>query len=135
MASPVRRLQNRTVRTARVELGCCERPWRRTASRFGHWFTIGSLVVLAVGCQKKSACLKNGVVVDIAGNHGHEASISAEPIQRGIGGVYPLRGGTHEHAMMLTDADMKALQDGKPVTTRSTSVDGHVHEIRVTCKE
>jgi hypothetical protein len=37
--------------------------------------------------------------------------------------------------MMLTDSDMKALQEGKPVTTRSTTVEGHVHEISVACKE
>jgi hypothetical protein len=103
--------------------------------RFGQWFVIGSLVVLTAGCQKKSTCMTNGVVVDIAGNHGHEASISAEHVRRGAGGMYPLRGGTHEHTMMLTDADMKALQDGKPITTRSTSVDSHVHEISVACKE
>jgi hypothetical protein len=101
----------------------------------GRWLTVGGLAVLVAGCQKKSACVTNGVAVDIAGNHGHEASIPAEHVRRGVGGMYPLRGGTHEHTMMLTDADMKALQDGKPVTTRSTSVNSHVHEISVACKE
>jgi hypothetical protein len=92
-------------------------------------------VLLSAGCQRKSACAKNGAVVDIAGNHGHETSISGEHVRRGVGGMYPLRGGAHEHTMMLTDADMRSLLDGKPVTTRSTSTDGHVHEISVACKE
>lgn len=105
--------------------------WSR---RLGRWLTVGGFVVIVAGCQKKSACETNGVVVDIAGNHSHEASISAEHIRRGEGRMYPLRGGTHQHTMMLTDADMKALQDGKSVTTRSTSVDGHVHEVVVACK-
>jgi hypothetical protein len=91
--------------------------------------------VLSAGCQKKSACVTNGVVVDIAGNHGHAADISAEHVRRGVGGIYPVTGGTHEHAMRLSDADMKALQEGRSVTTRSTSVNGHVHEIGVACRE
>jgi hypothetical protein len=93
------------------------------------------LFIAVTACQKKSDCLKNGVVVEIAGNHGHEAAIPTEQVERGAGKMYPVRGGTHEHTMNLTDADMKSLQAGSPVTTRSTTVQGHVHEIGVTCKK
>lgn len=107
------------------------RSWNQSA------FRVLSILALVgcQGCQEKSACIKNGVRVDVAGNHGHEVSVPTERVRGGVAGMYALRGGSHEHALLLTDADMKALHDGKPVTTRSSAVQGHVHEIGVTCKE
>lgn len=96
--------------------------------------TIAFLALALAGCQKKSDCVKNGVVVEIAGNHGHEVAIPTQHVEQGVGGMYPIKGGTHEHAMSLTDDNMKALKEGQPVTTRTTTVQGHVHEISVSCK-
>jgi hypothetical protein len=96
---------------------------------------IALFLVATAACQKKNDCSSHGVLVEIAGNHGHETVISPEQVERGAGRMYPLRGGTHEHAMSLTDADMQGLEAGRPVTTRSTTVQGHVHEIGVSCKK
>ena len=96
---------------------------------------LGCFLVVVSACRSKSACVQNGVAVDIVGNHGHEVSIPSDHVGRGVGALYPVRGGTHEHAIMLTDADTKALQAGKAVATRTTSVEGHVHEVNVKCKD
>jgi hypothetical protein len=96
----------------------------------------GAVVALALtGCQEKSACVKNGVTVEITGNHGHEATVPLERVRDTVPGLVAVTGGGHQHALMLTEADMKALHDGKPVTTRTTSVQGHAHEVGVRCKE
>lgn len=88
------------------------------------------------GCKSKSACVKNGAVVTVAGSHPHEVTIPAEHIARGVGGVYPVRGQTgHSHVIHLSDAEMRQLAAGTPVQTRTSSVDAHVHEVEVSCKE
>ena len=92
-----------------------------------------------VACSKSepaSKCVTNGTVVEISGNHGHTADVPSDAVKRGIGGTYPIAKGTadHEHVFVLKDADMQKLQKGEQVTTRSSSVNGHLHEIGVSCK-
>jgi hypothetical protein len=51
-----------------------------------------------------------------------------------MGGTYAVKGPDHEHAIALKDEDMKKLQRAEPVTTRTSSVNGHVHEVVIKCK-
>jgi hypothetical protein len=98
-----------------------------------------AVAILALGlavsaCQSKSACAKNGATAEVAGSHRHSLSIPAEHIARMVGGTYSLSSEPgHGHAVHLTDADMKQLAEGNPVETRATSVEGHTHEVRLTC--
>lgn len=88
------------------------------------------------GCSKSgSKCVTNGTVVEISGNHGHVANIPAEDVKRGIGGTYAIKGADHEHAMVLKDEDMQSLQKGQTVRTRTSSVNGHLHEVEIRCKD
>jgi hypothetical protein len=108
--------------------------------------TLGPIAALAMvfglgafGCKSEPAskCVTNGTVVEISGNHGHTADVPAADIKRGIGGTYPLAKGTadHQHVFVLRDADMQKLQKGEAVTTRSSSVNGHLHELAIRCKD
>ena len=97
---------------------------------------IAAVSVLPLACQSKSACVKNGVVAVGAGSHPHELSIPTEHIVRAVGGTYPVTGEVdHSHVIHLTDADMAKLKAGNPVQTRTSSVNAHVHEVSVSCKE
>lgn len=88
------------------------------------------------GCESKSACVANGVEVEIAGNHKHAMSIPTDHIERAVGGMYPVKGAAdHEHVVKLSDADMEQLKAGESVQTRSTSVQSHTHEIAIRCKQ
>lgn len=88
------------------------------------------------GCESESACVKNGVEVEIAGNHKHAMSVPIEHIKRAVGGMYPVKGtADHEHVVKLSDADMEKLKKGEAVETRTSSVNGHTHEVAVRCKE
>jgi hypothetical protein len=97
------------------------------------------LAIGAAGCKSEPAskCVTNGTVVEISGNHGHTANVPAADVKRGIGGTYPLAKGTadHAHVFVLKDSDMQKLQKGETVTTRSSSVNGHVHELAIRCKD
>ena len=87
------------------------------------------------GCSQKSRCLTKGVDVEVASDHPHSASVPTEHVKRGIGGTYPVRGDGHEHVLVLKDEEMQKLQHGEPVTTRTSSVNAHAHEITVRCKK
>jgi hypothetical protein len=95
--------------------------------------------VLLTGCDKASApsskCVSRGTVAEISGNHGHTLDIPADHVRRGLGGTYAVKGGDHEHVVVLTDADQQKLGAGTAVKTRTSSVNGHVHEIEIKCKE
>lgn len=72
----------------------------------------------------------------VAGSHPHEVTIPAEHIERGVGGVYPVRGqADHSHVIHLSDAEMRQLKAGTSVQTRTSSVNAHVHEVEVSCKQ
>lgn len=94
------------------------------------------LLLAAPGCDKGgSKCVTNGTVVEISGNHGHTADVPKDAVKRGIGGTYAVKGADHEHAIVLKDEDMQALQKGTPVRTRTSSVNGHLHEVEIRCKD
>lgn len=100
---------------------------------------LGAIVLsfLAAGCDKgvpDNACTKNGAMADLSGNHGHAIDVPADHVKRGIGGTYAVRGGEHEHVIVLKDEDMKKIQRAESVKTRTSSVNGHVHEVEVKCK-
>jgi hypothetical protein len=101
---------------------------------------MAGLALVAPGCDKgggggtESKCVTSGTAAEISGNHGHAIDIPSDAVKRGLGGTYAVKGGDHEHAVALTDADMKNLQAGQPATTRTSSVNGHVHEVKISCK-
>jgi len=91
--------------------------------------------VATFGCESKSACVKNGVVAEVAGSHPHTLDIPKDHVERGVGGTYPVKGDDHSHVVVLTDANVQQLKSGGPVTTRASSVNAHTHEISIRCKE
>jgi hypothetical protein len=100
--------------------------------------TTAALSLFTTGCKSEpqSKCTTNGTAVEVSGNHGHEATVPAADVKRGIGGTYPLKGSAdHQHVFVLRDADMQKLQRGEAVTTRSSSVNGHLHELAIRCKD
>lgn len=94
------------------------------------------LASVASGCKggSESRCTQNGTVVELSGNHGHAMDVPADHVKRGIGGGYAVKGGDHEHAVVLRDEEMKKLQAGETVTTRTSSVNSHLHEVTIRCK-
>ena len=94
-----------------------------------------ALAATLAACSHKSRCVTDGVDVQIAGDHPHSATVPTEHVKRAVGATYPVRGANHEHAIVLRDNDMQKLERGEPVTTRTSSVNGHVHEVIVRCKE
>ena len=96
--------------------------------------TVALAAVLA-GCSQKSRCLTEGVDVEITSDHPHSSTVPTEHVKRGIGGIYPVRGDGHEHVFELKDEEVQKLQHGEPVTTRTSSVNAHAHEITVRCKK
>lgn len=92
----------------------------------------GLAVLALVACEKKGACDK-GVVATLSDNHGHRIEIPADAVKRGIGGTYPVTGGDHKHAVYVKDEAFAKLQKGETVTTRTSSVEGHVHEVTLSC--
>ncbi len=104
--------------------------------RARNWIPTTLLVLpLALACEKKveSVCPK-GAEVTIAGNHGHTAELPADKLLAGKSAKAPLRGGTHEHALVLKADQVEALGRGEKVQSRTSSVNAHVHEIEVSCK-
>jgi hypothetical protein len=74
-------------------------------------------------------------VATITGQHDHTATVPAEHFKRGVGGTYVAKGKDHDHLFMLKDADLGNLQKGQPVKTVTSSVNAHVHEVLVACKD
>jgi len=95
-----------------------------------------ALALTAAACSKAaSPCLTKGAEVTITGQHDHKAAITAEHVKRGVGGTYVAKGEDHDHLFMLKDADMASLQKGQPISTVTSSVNAHVHEVVVACKD
>jgi hypothetical protein len=94
-----------------------------------------ALAATLAACSHKSRCVGEGVDVQIASDHPHSAIVSTEHMKRAVGATYPVRGSDHEHAIALRENDMHKLERGEPTTTRTSSANGHVHEVIVRCKE
>ena len=93
-----------------------------------------ALSTAMLGCDKKSNVCPNGASAEFSGNHGHALTIPADAVQRGMGGTYAAKGdATHEHVVVLKDADMKKLGEGQTVKTRTSSANAHVHEVEIKC--
>ncbi len=90
---------------------------------------------LALGCEKKEEpiCPK-GAEVTLAGNHGHSSELASEKLKKGSSAQAPVKGGSHEHALVLRSQDVETLATSKSVKSRTSSVNAHVHEIEVRCK-
>jgi hypothetical protein len=91
-----------------------------------------ALVSLASGCDKSGICAGKALALEISGNHGHDERIAADELEKGPG-RYAIAGGTHEHGFRLTDADLAKLRTGGTLELRSTSMNAHVHALRVKC--
>jgi hypothetical protein len=91
-------------------------------------------VLLATsGCEKPGVCDGKDLGVTISGNHGHAEHIDKSLLTKGPG-RYTIEGGSHEHGFRLTEADVARLKAGEAVELRSTSMNAHLHELRLTCR-
>ena len=93
-----------------------------------------ALVLLAGlgGCEAPGVCDGKDLALTISGNHGHDERIEKKALTRGPG-RYKIHGGSHEHGFRLTEADIGRLKAGESVELRSTSMNAHVHELRMSC--
>jgi hypothetical protein len=91
------------------------------------------LALLASGCEKSGICAGKPLALEISGNHGHDVRIAPKELEKGPG-RYPITGGSHEHGLRLTEADLAKLKAGETLERRSTSMNAHVHELRVACE-
>jgi hypothetical protein len=91
------------------------------------------LSLLLLACSKSGPCGGNDLLVDIPGNHGHTKRIGAAALGRRTGS-YKLEGGSHEHSLRLDEATLAKLASGDSVTLRSSSQNGHVHALSLTCE-
>ncbi len=91
-----------------------------------------SVVFWLGGCGKPGICGDKDLTVEISGNHGHAERIEKKALELGPK-RYKLEGGSHDHTFRLGEAEIAKLRAGESVELRSTSMNAHVHELRVTC--
>jgi len=92
----------------------------------------GSVVIalsILSACGKKGPCGDREVVAEISGNHGHEIKIPPGVFT----GALAVKGGSHEHAVILSAANAEALKAGNSASTRTSSVHAHLHEVSFSC--
>jgi hypothetical protein len=85
------------------------------------------------GCAAPGICDGKDLLVEVSGGHGHAERIEKKALTQGPG-RYRLEGGSHEHGFRLTNADLVKLKAGESVELRSTSMNAHVHELRLKCE-
>ena len=90
-----------------------------------------ALAIVLGGCEEPSVC-DGKLALAISGNHGHDEPIEKKALTRGPG-RYKIQGGSHEHGFRLSEADIGRLKAGESIELRSTSMNAHVHELRVKC--
>lgn len=79
-------------------------------------------------------CLQNGTNSLIRENHGHTLMVSAADISAGTQKTYNIKGSAdHQHDITLTLADFNSLSSNTSITKNSTSGDGHLHSVTVSC--
>ena len=98
----------------------------------GGKLVVVALLSLASGCQKSGICAGKALALEISGNHGHDERIAPNQLDKGPG-RYTIAGGSHEHGFRLSEADVEKLRIGGSVELRSTSMNAHVHALRVAC--
>ena len=94
---------------------------------------VAALALAAGGCDKSGICRGKSLTLEISGNHGHDERIPAKGLEKGPG-RYVIGGGSHEHGFRLSEADVAKLSAGETLERRSTSMNAHVHELRLTCE-
>ena len=91
-----------------------------------------------------STCMTTGPGVDILDNHlpsggDHELVVSPADVVAGVERTYDIRGDNvgHTHTVTLTAAHFRSLQDGDPISVRSSNNGpvgiGHDHTIDLSC--
>ncbi|HEX6765200.1 MAG TPA: hypothetical protein VF103_06970 [Polyangiaceae bacterium] len=97
------------------------------------WLVPALLAALGLAsCEKSGVCGGHELLVEVSGNHGHVERIEKKALAKGAG-RYALDGGSHEHGFRLTDADVAKLAAGETLELRSTSMNAHLHELRLKC--
>jgi len=96
------------------------------------FFSLLVVLTAASACETAGVCDGKDLLVEVSGNHGHAARVEKKALTRGPG-RYVVEGGSHEHGFRLTDADIAKLKAGESVEMRSTSMNAHVHELRLKC--
>lgn len=91
------------------------------------------LAVWLLGCEKPGVCGSKDLRVEVGGNHGHAERIERAALEKGAGN-YRIGGDSHEHGFRLQAADVERLKAGDSVDVRSTSMNGHVHPLRLSCE-
>lgn len=91
------------------------------------------LLLITSACNQAGICGGKPLALEISGNHGHDPSIAAKELEKGPG-RYTITGGSHEHGFRLTESDAAKLRSGGTLELRSTSMNAHVHELRVKCE-
>jgi hypothetical protein len=87
----------------------------------------------ASACDKAGICDGKPLALEVSGNHGHDERVAAKELEEGPA-RYTITGGSHEHGFRLTESDVAKLRSGGTLELRSTSMNAHVHELRVKCE-
>lgn len=73
------------------------------------------------------------VIGRVGRNHGHALTVSLADVMAGAEKTYDVKGSSgHTHSVTLSADEMKSLQEGKIVRTKSTT-QNHAHHILVRC--
>lgn len=79
-------------------------------------------------------CLANGTNANISANHGHTLIVSKEDVSSGTEKTYAIQGSaSHDHSVTITAANFTSLKNNNSVQVDSTSGDGHMHAVTVSC--
>lgn len=80
-------------------------------------------------------CMQNGTAVMIAGNHGHSMTVSKADVMAGVQKDYNIQGSSaHPHTVTVTAEMFALLQQNMVVTAKSSTDNGHPHDITIECK-
>ncbi len=79
-------------------------------------------------------CLANGTNANISANHGHTLTVSKDDVSSGTEKTYAIQGSaSHDHSVTITTANFTALKNNNSIQVDSTSGDGHMHGVTVSC--
>lgn len=79
-------------------------------------------------------CLQNGTTVAISSNHGHTMTVSKADVMAGVQKDYNIQGSSaHPHTVTVTAAMFAMLQQNMQVTVKSSTDNGHPHDVTIKC--
>jgi hypothetical protein len=93
---------------------------------------LGVILAATTACEKPGICAGKDLLVEVSGNHGHAERVERKALEKGAG-RFVVAGDSHEHGFRLKDTDLEKLHAGESLALRSTSMNAHVHELRVRC--